>query len=72
MDPGQLQPLSGEPLVDLVGPWGQQILAGRLRLPRARLAYHRQSAELVIAGDSPVPGNALGFPRTQVLANRVP
>ena len=69
---GQLQPVAGEPLVELVGPRGKQVLAGRLRLTRAGLADDRQPAELIISGNGPVPGNAIGFRRSQVLAHRVP
>ena len=72
MNTGQLQPVAGEPLVDLVGPRGKEILAGRLRLTRAGLADDRQPAELIIGGNGPVPGDALGFRRGQLLAHRVP
>ena len=67
-----LQPVAGEPLVYLVGPRGQQLLAGRRRLPRPRLAHGRQPTQLVVGGSGAVPGNALCLGSAQVLPYRVP
>ena len=69
---GHLQPVAGEPTVDLVGPRGQQLFVGRRRWPRPRLAHGRQAAQLVVSGSGAVSGNALRLGRGQVLAHRVP
>ena len=71
MNAGNQQPVPGEPLVDLVSPRSQQVLAGRLRLTRASLSNDRQAAELIIGGNGPVLCDALGLRRSQVLADRV-
>ena len=72
VDAGHLQPVAGEPPVDLVRPRGQQLLAGRLYLPRPRLAQGHQPTDLVVGGSGAVSGNALRFGRAQVPAHRVP
>ena len=69
---GQLQPVPADPLVDLVGPRSQQVLAGRLRLPWPRLADGHQPDELVLAGKTSFPGNAPRLRRGEILADRVP
>ena len=59
LDTGQLQPVTGEPLVNLVRPRLQQILPGRHRLPRPRLPNRRQPAQLLRGGNQPIPNDAL-------------
>ena len=69
---GHLQPVADEPPVDLVGPRGQQFLAGCLRLPGPGLAQGRQPAQLVGGGSGAISGNAPRLGRGEVLAHRVP
>ena len=72
LDAGQLQPVAGEPPVDLVGPRGQQILAGCRCLPGPRLSQGRQPAQLFLAGLSSFRGYAQGCSRSDVSGHRVP
>ena len=58
-DAGQLQPVAGEPLVNLVRPRLQQVLPGPLHLPRPRLPNRRQPAQLLRGGNQPIPNDAL-------------
>ena len=71
LDAGQLQPVAGEPLVDLIRPGLQQILPGRRHSPRPRLADASQPAQLLRIGRRTVPGDALRLCRRQVLAHRI-
>ena len=58
-DAGQLQPVTGEPLVNLVRPRLQLVLPGRHRLPRPWLPNRRQPAQLLRGGNQPIPNDAL-------------
>ena len=72
VDAGQLQPVPGEPLVDLVRPRFQQIVGGCNHPARAHLPDGRQTAQLLLAGNRPIPGDALRLRPRQVLGHRVP
>ena len=69
LDARHLQPVNGEPPVDLVPPGLQQVLARGARLPRSRTADPGQPAQLVISGSGAVPGNAFPLRRGQVPAH---
>ena len=70
LDAGHLQPVAGEPLVDLIRPGLQQILPGRGHSPRPRLADASQPAQLLRIGPRTVPGDALRLCRRQSLPLR--
>ena len=72
VDAGHLQPVPGQPLVNLVCPGLQQVLAGHLRSSWSHLAHGRQPAQLLLGSGRPIQGNALSFGRRHVLGNRVP
>ena len=72
LDAGQLQPVPSEPLVDLVGPRGQHFFRRDLDLPRAGLADSCQSAQLLLARPSSLPGQAQLLGRSHILADRDP
>ena len=71
LDAGHLQPVNGEPLVDLVGPGRQPLLSGRPRLPRTGAADACQAAELFLIRAGPVPGYPQRLRRHDVLAHRI-
>ena len=56
--------------MDLVRPRGQQLLAGRLYLPRPRLAQGHQPTDLVVGGSGTVSGGALRLGGAQSLPLR--
>ena len=71
VDAGHLQPVAGEPLVDLVGPRLQCILPGGVHLSRPRLADDCQQAQLLLIGRGSVLGDSHRPGRRQVLAHRI-
>ena len=71
LDARQLQPVPGQPLVDLVGPRGQLVLGGCLRPPWSGTADCCQMAELLLVRGSTVQGYAQPLRGRGVLANGV-
>ena len=69
---GHLQPVCCDPLVDLVRPRLQQVIAGRCHLARAHLADRRLAAQLLLAGNRTLLSNALRHRCRQVLGHCVP
>ncbi len=72
MDARHLQPVIGNPAVDLVRPRLQHIFGGCLRLTGTHLANGRQAAQLVLSRNWSVPSDAFLLRRRQVLAHRIP
>ena len=68
---GHLQPVPSEPLIDLVGPRLQQVLSGRLHLPRPHLADGRQPAQLLLGGSQPTLSYARALGGRDVLGNGI-
>ena len=58
VDAGQLQPVGGQPLVDLLGPGGEQIVGRRLNPPGTRKTQPRQAGQLLLARSRTVTGQA--------------
>ena len=68
---GHLQPVPSEPLENLVGPRLQQVLSGRLHLPRPHLADGRQHAQLLLGGSRTVLSYARALGGRDVLGNGI-
>ena len=69
LDTGELQLVLGDPLVNLVRPGGQDLFRRDLHLPRPRLAYSGQTAQLLLlrAGSAREKTHLLG--RSHILAH---
>ena len=72
LDARHLQPVAGEPTVDLVSPRLQRVLPRRTRLPRPRLTDTGQPAQLFLSGRRPVLGDPHRLGRSHVLSHRLP
>ena len=71
LDPGHLQPVNGDPPVDLVAPALQQVLGGGHGLPRSRPTQGHQPAQLFLGGVRPFPLYPGLYRRRQVLPDRI-
>ena len=69
LDAGHLQPVGGQPLVDLVRPGGEDLLGRYLHLPGARNTQPRQAGQLLLARSRTVTGQARLHRRIDVPAD---
>ena len=72
VDAGHLQPVGGEPLVDLVRPGDKDILGRRLHLPRGAQVQPHQAGQLIFTRNRAVSCQARLHPRPDVSTDCLP